>query len=202
MIEFLNGKLDFVNESSIVIDVNNIGYELFVTATVLGKLPGIGGDIKLYTYLQVKEDGISLFGFATREELSFFKQLITVNGIGPKGALSILSFMSVNDLRFAILSEDSKTISKAPGIGAKTAGKLIIELRDKVKNYEPMAVGGTDDISTNVNGNSGLRDTAVQALVALGYSATEAMKAVNSVDIGKDMTDEELIRQSLKKIRS
>lgn len=202
MIEFLKGKLDFVNESSIVIDVNNIGYELFVTATVLGKLPGIGGDIKLYTYLQVKEDGVSLFGFATREELLFFKQLITVNGIGPKGALSILSFMSVEDLRFAILSEDSKTISKAPGIGAKTAGKLIIELRDKVKNYEPMAARGIGEGDSTVSTNFGLRDTAVQALVALGYSATEAMKAVNSVNVSDGMTDGELIRQSLKKIRS
>ncbi|MDE7297731.1 MAG: Holliday junction branch migration protein RuvA [Lachnospiraceae bacterium] len=119
MISFIRGELAWLTENSVVIDCGGIGYEAIVPSTVLAARPRQGEEMLLYTYLQVREDGVSLFGFASREELNVFRMLIGVSGIGPKGAVGILSAVPVDDLRFAILSEDEKTIARAPGIGAK-----------------------------------------------------------------------------------
>ena len=127
MISFIRGKIAWITENTVVIDHQGIGYEVSVPASILMKQPRQGEEIFLYTYLQVREDGISLFGFESRDELKVFRMLIGVSGIGPKGAVGILSAVSVDNLRFAVLSEDEKTISKAPGIGTKTARKLILE---------------------------------------------------------------------------
>ena len=177
-----------------------IGYEIFVPVTDLQKLPAAGSKILLHTYLQVKEDGIALFGFLSEEELQIFKLLITVNGIGPKGALGILSGISVDDLRFAVLAEDTKTISKIPGIGAKTAGKLVLELKDKFKLEDAIEAKLTHEETPLAAVNAGLREEAAQALEALGYSMTEALKLLKNIEITESTTVEDLIKQGLKNL--
>ncbi|MDD5994041.1 MAG: Holliday junction branch migration protein RuvA [Clostridiales bacterium] len=204
MIHFIKGQLDTVSEQKIVVENQGMGYEILVPASVLSKLPAIGMDVKIYIYMHVREDALQLYGFATKEEKEMFQLLITVNGIGPKGALGILSIMDVDALRFAILSEDAKSISKAPGIGGKTASKLILELKDKVDFEETVdtvltkgenAVAGVSAPAEDVGYRA---NDAIQALVALGYSSTEAVKAVKKVDLIQDMTTEEILKSSLK----
>jgi Holliday junction DNA helicase RuvA len=150
----------------------------------MDRMPGIGEAVKLYTYTNVKEDTFSLFGFLSRDELNLFKMLITVSGIGPKGGLSILSVMTPDDLRFAIMAGDSKSISAAPGIGKKTAERITLELRDKVKLSEDDMLGGSVASISSAGVSEGVnpaRDEAVAALVALGYNSTDSMKAVRKV---------------------
>lgn len=202
MISFVRGELAEVYENSVVIDCNGMGYEVYVPLTVHGNLPRIGQMVKLYTYLQVKEDMVALFGFTTREDLSVFKLLITVNGIGPKGALGILSTISTDDLRFAILAEDARAIAKAPGIGAKTASKLILELKDKFKLEEAFEASflRKKEADTTSNGLESVKEEAIQALVALGYSSTESLKAVRGVELTEGMSSEDLIKKSLRKL--
>lgn len=204
MIHFIKGQLDMVSEQKIVVENQGMGYEILVPASVLSKLPAIGMDVKIYIYMHVREDALQLYGFTTKEEKEMFQLLITVNGIGPKGALGILSIMDVDALRFAILSEDAKSISKAPGIGGKTASKLILELKDKVDFEEAVdtvltkgenAVAGVSAPAEDVGYRA---NDAIQALVALGYSSTEAVKAVKKVDLIQDMTTEEILKSSLK----
>ena len=136
MISYLRGKyLDRTDEGNIIIDVNGIGFEVNVTAEVLGRIEhNAGEETEIYTYMQVKEDGMSLFGFTSLEEISVFKKIIGVSGIGPKGAMSILSTMSREQLILAVIEENSDIIAKAPGIGKKTAAKLVLELKDKFRS--------------------------------------------------------------------
>lgn len=201
MIAFIEGTIVKKTASTAVIGTAaGIGYEVFVPITVLQQLPSCGSKVLLHTYLQVKEDGVALFGFSTEEELQIFKLLITVNGIGPKAALGILSGISVDDLRFAVLAEDTKTISKIPGIGPKTAGKLVLELKDKFKledAIEAKLIHGEATVASNA---SGLREEAAQALAALGYSMTDAMKVLKNVEITETTTVEELLKQGLKNL--
>lgn len=133
MIAFVNGIIDDIAVDNVVIDVGGVGYNVKISSGTAVKLPGIGERVKMYTYTSVREDAFWLYGFLSRNELEIFKKCITVNGIGPKGALGILSVMDADALRFAILSGDAKAISKAPGIGAKTAERLILDLKDKIK---------------------------------------------------------------------
>lgn len=184
-----------------VLEVGNIGYEVYLPASSIMELPSKGSTMKLYTYLHVREDAIGLFGFLTKDDLEMFKLLITVNGIGPKGALGILSAISADDIRFAVLADDSKTIAKAPGIGTKTANKLILELKDKFKletAFEQRLVNQEE--KRNGTGIYGKRDEAVQALTVLGYSASDALKIVNQIEITEDMTSEEILKLCLKKM--
>jgi len=200
MISYLKGELAEIREANIVIEVGNIGYEVALSSSAIMELPTIRSTIKLYTYLHVREDIIGLFGFLTKDDLEVFKLLITVNGIGPKGALGILSAISADELRFAVLAEDVKAISKAPGIGTKTASKLILELKDKFKletAFEQRL------IRAEIKGGSGIfskRDEAIQALTVLGYSSTEALKAVNQIELTEDMTSENILKLCLKKM--
>lgn len=202
MIGYIKGRLEEVMDGAIIVDNNGIGYEILVPASVIGSLPSKGNEVKIYTYMNVREDLLQLFGFMTRDDLEVFKMLITVSGIGPKGALGILGVMSVDDVRFAVMSEDAKTISKAPGIGAKTARKLIIELKDKL-NFKDVIEGALDRGESAAANNSSSADKqiisdAVEALTALGYSASDAMKAVRMVEMTDDMTVEMLLKLSLK----
>lgn len=202
MIAFLHGELVDVLENLVVIDCNGLGYEVNVPLSIHDKLPRVGEKIKLYTYLQVKEDLMALYGFHNKEDLSLFKLLITVNGIGPRGALGILSAISASELRFAILAEDVKAITKAPGIGAKTASKMILELKDKFKLEEAFETSFANKASQKEQGN-GLelvKDEAIQALIALGYSSTEALKAVRGVELTQGMTAEDVIKKSLRNL--
>lgn len=203
MIAFVKGILDLVEEDRIIIDHQGMGLELLVPGSILPALPQVGNEVKIYTYMHVREDAIQLFGFRTRDEKDMFRLLITVNGVGPKGALGILSVMDVDSLRFAILSDDAKSISRAPGIGSKTAGKVILELKDKC-HLEDM-LGNLADTEEEqpaaaVSGEEEreARNDAVQALVALGYTAVEAARAVRAVKTTADMTVEEILKQSLK----
>lgn len=201
MISYIKGELVEVTGEAIVVENNGMGYEIKVPLSVIGQLPMTGSDIKVYTYLYVREDIVCLYGFLAMDDLGIFKLLITVNGIGPKGALGILSAISPDDLRFAILSDDAKTISKAPGIGAKTASKLIIELKDKLKLedvFEKKLLNQEENLSFSENTDA--KNDAMQALIALGYSGTDAMKAIRNIQITPEMSTEDILKQSLKKI--
>lgn len=184
MIAYVNGILENLEEGNAVIDVNGIGVNVNISGSTMDRMPGIGEMVKLYTYTNVKEDAFTLFGFLSRDELNLFKMLITVNGIGPKGGLSILSVMTPDDLRFAILAGDSKSLAKAPGIGKKTAERITLELRDKLKVSEDELLGGASasvGAVLSIEGDNSARDEAVAALVALGYNSSDAMKAVRKV---------------------
>ena len=132
MIAFVKGRIEDITEENVVVDTGNIGYNVKISTGTASLLPGVDAEVKLYTYTCVREDMFSLYGFLTRDDLEVFKKLITVNGIGPKGGLAILSVMSADDLRFAIISGDAAAISKAPGIGKKTAERVILDLKDKI----------------------------------------------------------------------
>ena len=132
MIAYLNGILAEIEEENIVIEVNGIGYNVRIPAGMAGRLPQIGEVVKLYTYTSVREDAIGMYGFLSRDDLNMYRQLITVSGIGPKGGLSVLSAMSADELRMAVISQDAKAIAKAPGVGTKTAQRIILELKDKI----------------------------------------------------------------------
>lgn len=202
MIAYIKGKLEEVRPASVVVETAGTGYEINVPGSTADELQGqLHEEVKVHTYLQVREDGVALFGFSTRDALEVFKLLITVSGIGPKGALGILSAMSTDDLRFAVLAGDTKAISKCPGIGAKTAGKLILELKDKFKledafeeKWEKTATAGTHGAEEAV------RKDAIEALTTLGYAPSEAVKAVRTVVITEGMTTEDVLKLSLKQM--
>ncbi len=206
MIAYIKGELTEVSEEGIIVETNGMGYEIRMPLSQLDDLPRTGSDIKVYTYLHVREDVVGLFGFLNSDDLKVFKLLITVNGIGPKGALGILSAITPDDLRFAVLSDDVKTISKAPGIGSKTASKLIIELKDKLKledAFEQKLMNQIEGQTTLKNTGShiaDIRNEAIQALVVLGYSNTDAAKVVRKIEITEDMTSEDILKKSLKSL--
>ena len=201
MIGYVKGILEEADDQCIIVDNHGIGYRIFVPGSVFSGAIPIGQEVKIYTYLNVKEDAMQLYGFATRDDLRAFKLLLGVNGIGPKAGLGILSALSADDLRFAVLADDAAAIAKAPGIGKKTAQKLILELKDKLKledAFEKKLAHEQEaaDISSSVLHDG--RQEAVEALVALGYSSTEAMKAVRKVnDVSPDDV-EGLLKAALK----
>ena len=204
MIAFLRGTVEDIAESSLVLDVHGVGYEVLVPGQLLSSISGTGQELKLklYTYMQVREDAVVLFGFLTKDDLAMFKMLIGVNGVGPKAGLAILSALGADDLRFAVLSDDAKKIAKTPGIGAKTAQKIILELKDKLdlqdafeKKLAAPTVGA--EVAAAAAGNSVVQD-AVEALVALGYGSTESLKAVRSVNPDEHMDVETVLKAALK----
>ena len=200
MISYIKGELTEVFEDTVVVETNGIGYNIRVPGSVLDRLPSVGSSVRIYTYLYVKEDAMNLFGFLNRDDLSVFKLLLNVSGIGPKGALAILSTIGPDDLRFAVLSEDVKTISSAPGIGAKTAKRLIIELKDKLKledAFELKLAHEQEKAVASGDASDG-RQEAVAALVALGYSSTDALRAVRKVTEVSPDDVEGLLKAALK----
>ena len=196
MIAFVKGVLEDCSGGSIIVDNNGIGYEILVSEHTVSQLPAIGSQIKLYTHFNVREDAMQLFGFLEKSDLQMFQLLITVNGIGPKGALGILSAMSANKLRFAIYAQDAKTISKAPGIGKKTAEKMILELKDKVNLQDTISLVESKQEETELLSNAKVE--TIEALEALGYSRSESVKAIQKVPDAKHMNTEELLKASLK----
>lgn len=200
MYSYIKGTLEEIREDLIVVENNGIGYNIRVPSRLLDELPPRGGQVKIYTYLYVREDVFSLFGFASEDELNMFRQLITVSGIGPKGGLAILSVLSPNDIRFAVVSEDAKTIAKAPGVGAKTAKRLIIELKDKVNLEEAMEHLAQDESGSSTVSGGLVRKEATEALVALGYSAAEAAKVLSGIDISADADVESVLKAALKQM--
>ena len=199
MYSYIRGVLAEVELDHIVIDVNGIGYNIYVPVNCFDYLPGVGEECKIHTYLNVREDAMILYGFLTKEDLELFKKLITVSGIGPKGAISILSALSADDLRFAILAGDSKAIAKAPGIGAKTAQRVILELKDKMSLEDAFEKKLENETQAPVmSSNNQVKNDAVLALTALGYSSTESLKAVSKVEITEEMDVEAVLKQALK----
>ncbi len=194
MYSYIKGELVEMTEEAVVVENHGIGYNIRIPQSLLDSLLGIGQEVKIYTYTYVREDAMLLYGFLTRDDLNVFKLLLGVNGVGPKGALAILSVMTPDDLRFAVLADDDKTIAKAPGIGKKTAQKLIIELKDKLSLEDAFALK-----SRNM-ARDGEVSSEIQALVALGYSSGEAMKAVNTVDLTEEPTVEEILKAALKQM--
>lgn len=199
MISYIKGELTEVFEEIIVVESNGIGYNVRVPASLLSRIPMVGTELKVFTYLYVREDAMNLYGFLTRDDLDIFKLLITVNGIGPKGALGILSTITPDELRFAVLADDVKLISSAPGIGSKTAQKLIIELKDKLKledAFEKKLTHNNEELLHNSDG----KNEAIQALVALGYGSAEAIKAVKQVEELENKDSESILKEALKKL--
>lgn len=200
MYSYIKGKLTDQEEDRIVVETGGIGYNIYTTAQTFNYLPSIGEEVKIYTYLYLREDAMMLYGFLTKDDLRVFKLLIGVSGIGPKGALAILSVMTTDDLRFAVLGEDAKAISKAPGIGAKTAQRLILELKDKV-SLEDAFEQKLENTLAKAEGqgkNKGVKNEAVQALTALGYSSSEALKALEGIEITEETDVEDILKAALK----
>ncbi len=196
MYAYFKGIIAAKEPDLVIVEVNGIGYNIRVSAGTASALPPVGEETKLYTYTAVREDAIALYGFLTKDDLDIFKLLIGVNGIGPKGGQSILSVMSPDDLRFAIVSGDAKMIAKAPGIGAKTAQRIILDMRDKVSledtlHADTRAVRFDDAVSDSAR-------EAVEALTALGYGVTEAARAVKEVKGAEQMAVEDILKASLK----
>lgn len=197
MISYVKGPLVDIFEDTVVIEAGNIGLEIHVPLSVLDRLPGIGMEAVLYTYFQVREDGMCLYGFLNRQDLQMFRQLISVSGIGPKGALGVLSALSPDDLRVAIISGDAKAISKAPGIGVKTAQRVILDLKDKIDMAAVLPAQYAAEEGTALTAG-GVAGEAAGALIALGYSTAEANRAVRQVEVNDGMTVEDVLKASLK----
>lgn len=200
MIAFVRGTAVDMTDNSVIVEAGGIGYEIYMTGTDLSQIH-MGEEVKIHTYFNVREDAMQLYGFRSKDDLQMFKLLLGVNGVGPKAAVGVLAGITADELRFAILSDDVKTLSKAPGIGKKTAQKLILELKDKMKledafelklaHEQEKAVAGLGEISDG-------RQEAVEALVALGYSSTDALRAVRKVtDVAPDDV-EGLLKAALK----
>lgn len=201
MIGFIKGELAEIKENYIVLETGNIGYEINLPTSAILDLPPRKSTIKLYTYLHVKEDALSLYGFLSKDDLEMFKLLITVNGIGPKGALGMLSGITADEIRFAVLAEDTKAITKVPGIGPKTASKIILELKDKFKlesAFEQKLMNQSEKL--NSQSLYGKREEAIQALLALGYSSSDAYKIISQIEITEDMDTEEILKLCLKRL--
>ena len=199
MITYIRGELVAIEEDKAIVDVNGVGYGIFMPGTAMNYLPPIGEEVKLHTYMNVREDAMQLFGFLTRDDLKVFKLVIGVSGIGPKGGLSILSKLSPDELRFAVMANDAKAISAAPGIGKKTAEKLIIELKDKLSIEDVLERGESDSsMAVAASASNGAQTEAIQALVALGYGNAEAVKAVKKVPCDETTSVEDILKAALK----
>ena len=188
MYSYIKGILRDMDEESIVVE----------TGGTFRYLPSVGEEVKVYTYLHVREDAMLLFGFLTKDELKIYKLLLGVSGIGPKGALAILSVMTTDDLRFAVLGDDAKAIAKAPGVGTKTAQRLILELKDKMSLEDAFEQKFEKTGEPAENHAQGTKNEAVQALVALGYSSSEALRALNGIEITEETDVEEILKMALK----
>lgn len=200
MYSYIKGELVEIMDDVIVVEAGQIGYNIHIPASMIDNFTGTGQEVKIYTYLQVKEDDMQLYGFLTRDDLNIFKLLLGVSGIGPKGALAVLSVMTPDDLRFAVLGEDAKAIAKAPGIGNKTAQRVILELKDKLSLEDAFEAKIAHVAEANTNSLSSVKNEAVQALTALGYSSSEALKAVSGVELREDITVEEVLKEALKQM--
>lgn len=198
MYAYIKGELAEINSDHIVIETGGIGYQIYIPGQTFSYLPPIGEQLKVYTYLYLREDAMILYGFLTKDDLELFKLLISVSGIGPKGGLAILSTLNADELRFAVLSGDAKSIARSPGIGGKTAQRLILELKDKMSLEEAFEKKTEHVNSVQSSGSSSVKNDAVMALTALGYSSTESLKAVSAVEITEDMDVEALLRAALK----
>ncbi|MBO4904299.1 MAG: Holliday junction branch migration protein RuvA [Lachnospiraceae bacterium] len=180
MIGYIKGEVAAIYDDRLILETGGIGYNIYMPASCLELIEGIGSNAKIYTYLCVRDDAMLLYGFLTKDDLDLYRLLISVGGIGPKGGLSLLSAMTADELKFAIMSGDVKQIAKAPGIGAKTAQRVIIDLKDKIDLVSEFEDRFTDPGRSSADSLSSVKEEAALALVALGYSQTDAYKAVKN----------------------
>lgn len=197
MYEYIRGQFQGISKDYVVIELNNIGYKIFTSGNTMSNMPKVGDEVLLYLEQIVREDFIGLYGFTTREELEMFKLLLSINGVGAKAALSLLSISTVNNLKYAIMMGDEKHITRAPGIGKKTSQRIILELKDKLKPDELTSEEGQliEGINDNSDYSFNINET-LSALMALGYTEKEAQKALEKVD--KTLSIENMIKESLK----
>lgn len=195
MISYLKGTLAWRGEDRVIVETGGVGYQVFVSPMTLSALPQTESEVQLFTHMSVKEDGISLFGFRSMEELTLFHQLIGVSGVGPKGALALLGVLPASQIRIAIVTEDAAALAKAPGLGKKTAQKIIIDLKDKMKN-ETLLPEGWEETPQEMTG-AGPKTEALEALLALGYSRSEAVRAL--ANLPQEDT-ESLLKAALKRM--
>lgn len=200
MLSYIIGEVAEISADTVVVENNGIGFNIKTSAMTIDSLPPVGDMVRIYTYLHVREDAMQIFGFLSKDELEVFKLLLNVNGIGPKGALGILSAISTDDLRFAVLSDDVNLIKSCPGVGAKTAQKLIIELKDKLRLEDAfeMAVNNNNKKNTVQDNTVIVMNEAVEALVSLGYSSKDAIAAVKKVENIKNKNSEQILKEALK----
>ncbi len=198
MYAYISGSIDYITENAVVVDNHGVGYEISMSGSDLSVMHH-GDEVKIYTHYQVSENNIGLYGFLNRDSKRVFELLLSVNGVGPKGALAVLSVMSVEDLTYAVLGDNEKAITAAPGIGPKAAKKIILELKDKLDLND--AVSETlDRGSASASVNNSIKNNVLMGLTALGFSSSDALRALNNIDITEDMTEEELLKAALKNI--
>lgn len=189
MISYLKGKVSYKLKGKVIIEINNIGYSVFVSEGFFNNLK-VDTEVQIFTFQNVKEDALDLYGFKTLEELEFFELLISISGVGPKSALSVLAVAQLSDIKESIVRGDSGLLTKVSGIGKKIAERVVLELKDKL-----LKIGGAYDLSISANFSA----DEIDALMALGYSVAEAREALNQV--GQEIKDSaERIRQALKKL--
>ena len=201
MLAYIKGKLEMKMTGNVVIDVGGLGYKVFMTDTGIERLGNIGEIVKVHTYYKVREDDISIFGFNTLEELKMFELLISVSGVGAKTAITMLSSCEPTDFAIAIISEDVNTLKQIPGIGVKSAQRIILELKDKIKKEQQIqelteATKATKSKVTVAIENNQKLDEAIAALQVLGYNKKEIEKAFEKLDT-KEISTEDLIRKGL-----
>ena len=197
MYAYIYGEIIEKEPENIVLECNHIGYNIHIAPGMLSRFPSVGQMARIYTYTSVREDAFWLYGFTSKDELNLFKLLITVSGIGPKGAMGILSVMDVDTIRLAVLSQDTKMIAKAPGVGAKSASRIVLELKDKIKP-EDVIGKPVDEEESSVLGT--LRQEATEALVSLGYTVSDAYKVLQKLDITENTRVEDVIKMALRQI--
>ena len=201
MISYITGTLEEISTDYIVVENNGIGYEILTYSYVIGKLPKLHSEVKIVTYVEVKEDDIRLFGFLCNQEKNLFKKLITVSGVGPKSGLSILDELGPDNLVAAIMAHDYKAISKANGVGTKTAQKVVLELSDKLDLEGTIFdTSGNGDSDSGAGASGAEVETAIEGLEALGVSRSDALKAIRGIEGYEELEAGELINAALKKL--
>ncbi len=198
MIAYIKGILSYQTETTAVVETGGMGYEIHLSPSTLVKLPQAGAEVKLFTYMNVKEDDVSLFGFWALEEKEMFLKLLSITGIGPKGALAFLASLTPQEIVMAILSADVKTLSSVSGIGKKTAQRVILELKDKFSTEDAFSIP-LEGVSDQLETIGDAKMEAIEALTALGYSRSEAVKALQSLETD-GLHAEEILKLALKKM--
>lgn len=196
MFYYIKGTLAYCDPNCAVIDAGGVGYKLTISQNTFSALPKLGENAKLYSWLSVREDGVELFGFAKEDELSAFKLLIGVSGVGPKVALGVLSFLTPEKLALAVSSEDAKTLAKANGVGSKTAARIVLELKDKMVGGQ---ISSDESNVPTVENKSGALADATEALTVLGYTRSDINAALRGVNLS-GMSTEEIIRTAMKQL--
>lgn len=197
MFAYIRGKLAYKHNDYIVVEANGVGYKIYTSLSTIQNVEPVGSEVKIYTYLYVREDMMNLYGFLTQEELGMFELLLSVSGVGPKAAISVISSMSPSKFGLSVITNDYKALTKAQGVGNKMAQRIILELKDKISKMELTDnCSDEDEVNNEVKDNSRFSE-AVSALMVLGYTASEANKAVASVYMD-NMDIETVIKNALK----